>query len=488
MSEAGPLLSTGIEGLDAILSGGLPARRMYLVEGQPGVGKTTLALQFLLEGRRLGEPTLYVTLSETSEELRAIAASHGWSLEGVALYEMATGDPVDTFGDEENTLYFPAEVELGERMRALLAEVERVRPRRLVLDSSTELRLLAQTPLRFRRQVLALKQQLVHRDCTVLMLENPIEPEGDVLLQSLVHGVLHMELLSPAYGAERRRLRVTKLRQVKFRGGYHDCSVVRGGLVVFPRLVAAEHHQEFPRETVSSGVGGLDALLGGGLDRGTGTLIVGPAGSGKSALASSYVHAAAERGEHASVFTFDEGLGTFFQRAAALGMDLRGHVESRRVTVQQVDPAELSPGEFVHAVRHAVESREARIVVVDSLNGLLHAMPEEQYMLLQLHELMSYLRQRGVVTILVLAQSGMLGAMTSPVDVSYLADTVVVLRYFEALGRVGKAVSVLKKRSGEHEDAIRELTLGPGGPKIGAPLDHLQGVMNGVPRLDVRGD
>jgi circadian clock protein KaiC len=459
---------------------------MYLVEGEPGVGKTTLGLQFLLEGVRLGEPTLYVTLSETSEELRAIAASHGWSIDGITLYEMATGDPVDSLGDEENTLYFPAEVELGERMRALLAEVDRVKPRRLVLDSSTELRLLAQTPLRFRRQVLALKQQLVSRDCTIILLENPVSPKGDVLLQSLVHGVLHLELLSPTYGAERRRMRISKLRQVKFRSGYHDFGVVRGGLVVFPRLVAAEHHDAFPRERLSSGVAGLDTLLGGGLDRGTGTLLMGPAGSGKSAFAGRYVFAAAERGENAAMFIFDEGIATLYARAASLGMDLRPHVESGRVTIQQIDPAEMSAGEFVHHVRHAVEAGGARVVVIDSLNGFLHAMPEEEFLVLQLHELMSYLRQRGVVTLLVLAQSGPVGPMSSPVDISYLADTVVLLRYFEAAGRVGKAVSVLKKRSGLHEDAIREFTLGPDGLKVGKALEQFQGVLTGVPRLEVR--
>jgi circadian clock protein KaiC len=487
MSDADQLLSTGIEGLDAILGGGLPGRRMYLVEGDPGVGKTTLALQFLLEGVRRGEATLYVTLSETAEELRAIASSHGWSLDGVTLYEMSTGDPADSLGDEENTLYFPAEVELGERMRALLAEVDRVMPRRIVVDSSTELRLLAQTPLRFRRQILALKQQFVRRDCTILLLENPVERRGDVLLQSLVHGVLHLELLSPQYGAERRRMMISKLRQVKFRGGYHDFNVVRGGLVVFPRLVAAEHHAEYPRETLASGVPGLDALLGGGLDRGTGTLLTGPAGSGKSAISTRFVWAAAERGEKVAVFIFDEGIGTFFDRAASLGMDLRAHADSGHVAVQQVDPAELSPGEFVHAVRQAVEVAGATLVVIDSLNGFLHAMPEEQFLVLQLHELMSYLRQRGVVTILVLAQAGLVGAMASPVDVSYLADTVVLLRYFESLGRVGKAVSVLKKRSGMHEDTIREFSLGPDGVQVGGPLDKFQGVLTGVPRLEARG-
>lgn len=472
---------TGIEGLDQILGSGLPVDRMYLVQGDPGVGKTTMALQFLLAGAARGEPTLYVTLSESAEELRTVAASHGWSLDRIVIYEMYD-EEVRSVGDDENTLYVPAEVELGERMEALLAELERVRPRRLVIDSCSELRLLAQTPLRFRRQLLALKRDLVRRGCTLLLLENPSTPQGDVLLQSLVHGVIHMEQSSSLYGCERRRLRVIKMRHVQFRGGYHDLVITTGGVVVFPRLVAAEHRGGFTPAMMASGVGTLDHLLGGGLDLGTSTLVIGPPGTGKSALATRYALAVAERGEHVAFFIFDEGTGTLFQRSAALGMDLRPHVEARRITVRQIDPAEVSPGEFAHILRHAVEHLRARMIVIDSLNGYFNAMPQEQYVLLQLHEILTYLRQQGVVTLLVVAQHGTVGAsMAAPIDVSYLADTVVMTRFFEAAGALRKAVSVLKKRGGCHENTIRELSLSGRGLEVGPPLDQFHGILTGVP-------
>lgn len=472
---------TGIPGLDNVLCGGFPSNRLYLVQGDPGVGKTTLALQFLREGVRRGERCLYVTLSETEEELRAVAISHGWSLEGMDIYEVSAAETVATRNEEDNTLYVPAEIELGERMHALLEEVDRVGPSRIVLDSCSELRLLAQNPLRFRRQLLALKADLVRRHCTILLLENPTAAGGDPLLQSLVHGVLVMEQLSPLYGAARRRLRVTKLREVAFRGGYHDMSIRDGGVHVFPRLVAAEHHEAFDRVAASSGVPELDQLLGGGLDRGTSTLLLGPAGSGKSALAHQWAVSAAERGENAALFTFDEGLGTLFARAASIGSNIEKHVRSGRITVQQIDPAELAPGEFVDVVRSAVEQRKARVVVIDSLNGYIQAMPEEQFLTVQLHELLSYLRQQGVLAIMVVAQHGFLGPMSAPIDVSYLADTVVLTRFFEAEGRVRKAISVVKKRSGSHEDTIREFSLGRSGITVGPPLSHFRGVMSGLP-------
>jgi circadian clock protein KaiC len=476
-----PLVRTGIAGLDDIVGGGLPRNRMYLLQGDPGAGKTTLALQFLREGVRVGERALYVTLSETPEELEAVARCHGWTLEGIHVHPMGVGDTRSLVDEEDNTLYAPGEVELGERMTALLDVVDAHRPARIVLDSCTELRLLAQSPLRFRRQVLALKEDLVRRDCTIVLIDNPVTTGGDPLLQSLVHGVIVLEQIALTYGAERRRLRVNKLRQTRFRGGYHDMAIRTGGLEVFPRLVASEHHEPFAEELVSSGIAALDALAGGGIERGTATLIVGPAGSAKSALATQYAVAAARRGERVALFAFDEGLGTLMLRARGLGMPLDEHVANGMIEVRQVDPAELSPGELIALVRSAVAERGARLVVIDSLNGYLHSMPEERFLALQLHELLAFLRQRGVIAIMVIAQHGLVGAMATPIDVSYLSDNVVLTRFFEAEGRVRKAISIVKKRAGRHEDTIREMTLGHDGIRLGEPLTELRGVLTGVP-------
>jgi circadian clock protein KaiC len=411
-----------------------------------------------------------------------VARSHGWSFEGLDIYEMSAAETLAMRNEEESSLYVPAELELGERMRALLEEVERVRPRRIVVDSCSELRLLAQSPLRFRRQLLALKADLVRRNCTVVLIENPTVMGGDPLLQSLVHGVILMEQLSPLYGASRRRIRVAKLRETNFRGGYHDMNIATGGVQVFPRLIAAEHHEPFTRELLLSGVPMLDQLLGGGLDYGASTLLMGPAGAGKSVLAQQYASAAAERGERSAMFTFDEGLGTLYARAAALGANLDQHVRSGMITVQQIDPAEMSPGEFVHVVRCSVEQQKARLIVIDSLNGYMHAMPEEQFLTVQLHELLSYLRQQGVVVILVVAQHGFVGSVSAPVDVSYLADNVVVMRFFEAQGHMRRAISVVKRRSGRHDNTIREFTLGAGGINVGPALDR--SVVFGMPIYD----
>jgi circadian clock protein KaiC len=481
------MVSTGIEGLDVILGGGLPPSRLYLVQGDPGAGKTTLGLQFLIEGHRRGESVLYVSLSETRDELLSVAASHGMDLREVPIFELASDDSL-LRPERQNTLFEPSEVELSEVTRALLAEVERVKPSRVVFDSLSELRLLAQSPLRYRRQLLSLKQHFVGRRTTVLLMDDRTSEPGDLQLQSLAHGVIELEQLSPVYGADRRRMRVGKMRGVAFRGGYHDFRIVKGGLQIYVRLVAAEHHAEFEGRLLQSGAPHLDDMLGGGLDRGTSTLLLGPAGSGKSALAMQYAGAAALRGERASCYLFDESLGTFVQRSTALGIPVTRLMEAGTLLVRQVDPAEMSPGELISRVRDDVEHRHATVVVIDSLNGYLAAMPEENFLVVQLHELLSYLRQRGVVCILVVAQAGLLGThMVSPVDVSYLADTVLMLRYFEARGEVRKALSVLKRRSGRHSSEIRELIFEGAGLRIGAALRDLDGVLTGVPRYTAGG-
>jgi circadian clock protein KaiC len=471
-------VKTGIDGLDEVLGGGLPSRRVHLIQGSPGAGKTTLALQFLLEGARHGERGLYISLSETREEVRTVAASHGWSLDDITIFEASR------LGEEdENTLFDTSEVELGERMEAILSEVARVEPTRLVLDSCTELRLLAHSPVRYRRQILALKHRLVEANRTVLLLDNPSPGAPDVLLQSLAHGVLTLEHFQSEVGGERRRISVTKMRGVAYRGGYHDYSIVTGGLVVFPRVVAAEHRTGRVTEPFPSGIGALDALLGGGLDRGTSALVMGPSGAGKSTFALLFARRSAERGERASVFVFDEARETALARMRGVGLGLDAHLEAGRVEVTQIDPAQLSPGEFLHHVRTAVDRRKSRVVVIDSINGLLQAMPNESFLLLQLHELLMYLGQQGVLTVLVVAEHGVLGrSVAGPIDVSYLADTVILIRYFEAKGAVRKALSVMKKRVGAHEKTIREYEITSSGIRIGEPLEAFQGVLTGVPK------
>ena len=476
-------VETAIAGLDVILGGGLPADRLYLVEGDPGTGKTTLALQFLLSGVRRGEPALYVTLSETHDELRVVAESHGWSLDGISIHELSSDASLRT--DTQYTVFHPSEVELGDTMNTVMQTLDRVRPRRVVFDSLSEMRLLARDPLRYRRHILALKQFFVGHDCTVLLLDDRTSAAGDLQLQSIAHGVLRLETLLPEFGGARRRLRVMKLRGVAYTDGYHDYTIRTGGLDVFPRLVAADHRVPYASETVSSGVAALDALVGGGLSRGTSTLVMGPAGSGKSLLASHFVYQAAMRGDHAAVFIFDEGLDTYFRGTGGVGLDLEGLGRAGRLRVQQVDPAELSPGEFVARVRESVERDNARVVMIDSLNGYLNAMPEERLLTLHLHELFSYLRQRGVLTISVMSQHGMMGQhMLTPVDVSYLADGVLLLRFFEAEGAIRKAVSMVKRRAGAHESSIRELHISSTGISVSEPLRHFRGIMTGVPQFD----
>jgi circadian clock protein KaiC len=475
---------TGIAGLDDVLGGGFTPNRLYLVEGTPGSGKTTLAFQFLLEGVRRGEPVLYVTLSETEEETRAVAASHGWSLDGIVVRELAPSQD-GLSPSEQYTMFHPSEVELTETTQKVLADVERVKPTRVVFDSLSELRLLAGNALRYRRQILALKHFFAGRRCTVLLLDDLTAVEHDLQVQSIAHGVVLLEQLTPEYGAHRRRLRVVKFRGARFRGGYHDFNIYRGGLEVFPRLVASEHRQEASVERLPSGLPQLDMLLGGGLERGTSTLLVGAAGTGKSTLGVQFAVAAAARGEHAALFIFDESENTLVSRAAGFGIGLRAHIDAGRVTVRQVDPAELSPGEFTHAIRCAVERDRATVVVIDSLNGYLNSMPAERFMVIQLHEILSYLREHHVVSLLMGAHHGLIGSeMNAPLDASYLADAIVLLRYYETQGEVRQVISVMKKRGGEHERTIREFSLQSGRIHVGEPLRGFRGILTGTPVPD----
>jgi circadian clock protein KaiC len=477
--------STGIVGLDDILNGGLTPDRLYLVEGTPGTGKTTLGLGFLLAGAAAGEIGLYITLAETEVELRAVGRTHGWSLDPLTLFEMV---PADGLGeDQEQTLLHPSEVELGETVRAIMARVDAVRPARVVIDSLSELRLLAQSPIRYRRQILALKHYFSTRKCTVLVLDDKSASGSDLQLHSIAHGVLALEQTLSGFGTQRRRMHVVKMRGVRYRGGYHDFEIARGGLQVYPRLVAAEHRTDYDDTPISTGSAEFDSLLGGGLVPGTATLLTGPAGVGKTTASVQALVATLKRGENASYFLFDERQPTLLKRSAALGMDLHPFLENGQLQLRAIDPAELSPGEFAAAVRDAVEEHQARIVVVDSLNAYLQSMPNEQFLVLQMHELLTYLGQRGVVTLLILGMHGIMGDIRADVDLSYLADTAVQLRYFEAFGEVRQAISVIKTRTAQHERTIREFRIDAGGILFGAPLRDFQGVLTGVPTFSGEG-
>ena len=483
MTEYEGKAATGVRGMDDILGGGLQRGRVYLLEGNPGTGKTTIATQYLLTGAEAGESGLYITLSETEEELRESARSHGWTLnDPLGVYELV---PPESLLDEnqQQSLLYSSDLELGETTKRIFEAIEEAKPKRIVIDSLSEIRLLAQSSLRYRRQVLALKHYFARSGATVLMLDDLTSDSRDKTVHSVAHGVIRLEQLAPDYGAERRRMRVIKYRGQNFRGGYHDMIIKQGGVRLFPRLVSSEHKREFSRETVPTGLPELNKLLGGGIERGSSTLVLGPAGTGKSLLTLTFAVQALSRGETAAMFIFDEELGLLFQRAKGLGIDLAELQDSGQLIVEQVDAAELAPGEFAERVRNSVSEKDAQTVIIDSLNGYQSAMPEEKQLILHMHELLQYLNRQGATTFLTVAQHGLVGDMRSPVDITYLADTVILLRYFEATGRVRRAISVIKKRTSAHEDTIREYRIGPDGVTLGEPLINFQGVLRGVPEL-----
>jgi circadian clock protein KaiC len=474
---------SGCPGLDDILGGGFPPGHFYLLEGEPGSGKTTLALQFMADGLHNGEKVLYITLSESPAELRSVARSHGIQLDGIQFLELKPSEQ-DLKPEGQYTVFHPAEIELNDRLLTIVNEVARLKPDRLVIDALSEVRMLAKDPLRYRRQVISLREQMPS-GCTVLLLDDRSSRHQDLELHSIVHGVIILEKVHRDYGKTRRRIEVSKLRGCAFREGYHDYIIRTGGLLVFPRLIAAEHlTQSDSNGSSSSGIEQLDALVGGGLDHGTSTLLLGPAGCGKTTIALRWLTAAAARGEKTAAFIFEETVSTLLRRARGLSMELEPHINSGHVKIEHFDPAEMSPGEFADGVRQCVDRDNARTIVIDSLNGFLQSMPGEQYLPLHLHELLTYLNHKGVVTLLVLAQAGLVGNnIQTPADVSYLADNILVLRYFEAQGEVKQAISMIKKRSGPHEHTIRELRLGPDSIRVGEPLTNFHGVLSGIPAI-----
>ncbi|HWH89376.1 MAG TPA: ATPase domain-containing protein [Pseudomonas sp.] len=471
----------GVEGLDDILAGGLSRGHVFLLEGEPGTGKTTVALHFLRAGALAGERSLYITLSETEKELRQGARSHGWELnENIQIFELTPPESLLN-AEHQQSLLYSSDLELGEATRQIFEVVERFKPTRVVLDSLSEIRLLAQSSLRYRRQILAIKHYFVRYDATVLLLDDLTTESLDKTVHSVAHGVIRLEELTPSYGAERRRVRVVKYRGQKYRGGFHDFTIMNDGVHVFPRLVAAEHRGDYARLQLSSGITELDALLGGGIETGSSTLVLGPAGTGKSLISMIFAAAAVARGEKAALFIFDEELGLLFERMRHIGIDLKALQATGNLLIEQVDAAELSPGELSHRVRRCVDERDIKTVVIDSINGYQAAMPEENALVLHMHELLLYLNRKGASTFMTVAQHGLVGDMQAPVDITYLADTVILLRYFEALGKVRRAISIIKKRTGNHESTIREYRISSRGMTIGQPLESFQGVLRGVP-------
>lgn len=480
-SSTGAFLSSGIKPLDEILRGGFTRDRLYLIEGSPGSGKTTLALQFLVEGALRGESSLYITLSETAVELRAVADAHGWPLDGIHIHEVLPSESILN-PNEQYSIFHPSDVEMGSTTKGILDVVDSIKPTRLVLDSLSELQLLASNPLIYRRQVLAFKQFITSRACTTLFLDDRTASDSDMQVRSIAHGVISLQRSTTDYGGVRRRLEVIKYRGIAFREGLHDYKIEYGGLVVFPRLIAAESRDLAPALQFVSGLPELDSLLGGGIEIGTSTLISGPPGTGKSTLAAQFVSSCLRQNHNAAMFLFEESASNLLNRSENLGMDLRSHLDSGQLALHQIDPAQLTPGEFIHTVCRAADTG-AKVVVIDSLNGFLQAMPSEKLLSTHMHELLTYLGQRGVITFLVGVQQGMLGNMTSTVDASYLADNVILLRYFEASGEVRQAISIFKKRGSQHERTIRQISITGKGIEIGPVLRQFQGILTGVPKL-----
>jgi len=476
-------IESGVNGLDDILSGGFPAGQMYLIEGDPGTGKTTLAMQFILAGRKQDGRSLYITLSESRDELQGSARSHGWDPTELPIAEFVPAE-ASLNPEEQYTIFQPSEIELSGTIQKLTRLIDEVKPQRVVIDSLSELRLLASDAMRYRRQLLALKHFFAGRDCTVLLLDDRTGDGSDTQLQSIAHGVIRLEKMHRSYGVTRRQLEVVKMRGSEFREGLHDYTILKGGLCVYPRLVAQEHVEDFKGERITSDLPGLDLMFGGGVNRGSSTLMIGPSGSGKSTLTMLYAYSAARRDERAIVYVFDEVLRTALDRLESIGMRVRDEVARGTLLMSQIDPASISPGEFAARIRRDVEANQTRVVVIDSLNGYLMSMPGERDLNVHLHELIAYLNQKGVATFLVYTQHGLVGAMQTEVDVSYLSDTVVLLRYFEASGSLRKLVSVVKQRVGNHEDTLRELRITATGVEVGEPLTSFRGVLTGVPEVE----